>query len=178
MVYTSINRKALLALLKLYLPSSPSSVPLTLFTGAAPASDPAVHARLKDDRGIRKAHRKDVIGEGHRSLQLHQSHVGTGGHALVLRIAFHLLHGDIQGVWSWLLQLQCPQQDLVYGYVRSANGKSRAAVGTLLHEGRDPQWVGGSGPLQYLTHLFALVIKAVKTENHPSFPGYQVTVGK
>lgn len=116
-MHASINRKADLALLQTYLPSSPSSVPLTLLTGAAPAGDPAVHARLEDDRGVRQAHGKDVFGEGHRHLQLHQSHIGTGSHALVLRMAFHLLHGDIQGMWSWLLQLQCPQQDLVYGYV-------------------------------------------------------------
>lgn len=67
-MYTHINRRAVLPLLNWYLPFSPSSVPLTLFTGAAPASDPADHAWLKDDGGVRQAHRTDVIGEGHRHL--------------------------------------------------------------------------------------------------------------
>lgn len=104
-----------------------SPCPITLLTGAAPAGDPAFHARLKNNRGVRHAHGEDIIGEGHRCLQFHQGHIGAGGHALIQGVALYPLHPGVCGMWPRLHQLPCSQQDPVQGFFRSAGGKKQRA---------------------------------------------------
>lgn len=105
-------------------PFSPG--PVTLFAGTAPARDPAAQACLKGDGRVRHTHGEDVISEGHGCRQLHQGHVGTGGHALVQGVSLHPLHLHVHGVRPRLHQLPRPQQDLVQGCLRGAGGRAES----------------------------------------------------